>query len=269
MRQTRETSVRTQSDNGCFRIEIARGQKRNALDGPTILAMAAAIEAAEAARARLILLSGEGGDFCAGADLAWMEKMAEADHDANLADAENLARMLRRLRNTPIPTIARVQGQTYGGGLGLICCCDLAVAADNSVFCFSEVRLGLIPATISPHVVDAVGARLARKWFLTGELIDAETACASGLVQELAAPAELDGRIDKIIELVRAGGPDAQGRIKSLIDFLLSSGDRENPDRETARLIADARASDEGREGIRAFLEKRPPSWRPSPEKER
>ena len=238
-------------------------------DGPTVLAIAAAVEAAEAARARLIVLSGEGDDFCAGADLAWMQKMAEADYDANLADAENLAHMLRRLRNTPIPTIARVQGQTYGGGLGLVCCCDLAVAADNSVFCFSEARLGLIPATISPYVVDAVGARLARKWFLTAELIDAETACARGLVQELAAPVELDERIDKIIELLRAGGPDAQRRIKSLIDFLLRSGDGESLDRETARFIADARASDEGQEGIRSFLEKRPPSWRPSPKKER
>ena len=149
MHPARGTSVRTHKDNGCFRIEIARGQKRNALDGPTVLAIAAAVEAAEAERARLIVLSGEGDDFCAGADLAWMQKMAEADHDANLADAENLAHMLRRLRNTPIPTIARVQGQTYGGGLGLGCCCDLAVAADNSVFCFSEARLGLIPASAS------------------------------------------------------------------------------------------------------------------------
>ncbi len=269
MSQSQRTPVRTHSDNGCFRIEIARGSKRNALDGPTILAIASAIEAAEAAQARLILLSGEGDDFCAGADLNWMQKMAEADHEANVADAENLARMLRRLRNTPIPTIARVQGQTYGGGLGLVCCCDLAVAANDSVFCFSEVRLGLIPATISPHVVDAVGARLARRWFLTGELIDAGAACASGLVHELVAPAEIDERIDRAIGFLLAGGPEAQRRIKSLIDLLLSAGDRNHIDRKTARLIADARASDEGRQGIRAFLEKRAPSWRQGPPRER
>ena len=269
MPQARKTSVRTRRDSGCFHIELARAEKRNALDGPTVLAISSAVETAEAEGARLILLSGEGEDFCAGADLAWMQKMAEADYDANVTDAENLAQMLRRLRSTPIPTIARVQGRTYGGGIGLVCCCDLAVAANDSVFCFSEVRLGLIPATISPHVVDAVGARLARRWFLTGEAIDAGTACTSGLVQQLAAPAELDEHIDKIIGLVLAGGPDAQRRIKLLIDFLLGSGDRENLDGRTARFIADARASDEGLEGIRAFLEKRPPSWRQSPETER
>jgi len=212
---------------------------------------------------RAMVLQAKGKHFCAGANLAWMKRMAQLDYGENLADAENLARLMAALNSLAIPTIARVQGAAYGGAIGLIACCDIAVASEKARFCLSEVKLGLSPATISPYVIAAMGARQCRRLFLTAEVFDAHQAEAYGLIHETVAMESLDQKIESLLSNILTAGPQALRASKQLIhDVSNSSGsDTEKLAQMTSELIAELRVSDEGQEGLTAFFEKRSPNW--------
>jgi methylglutaconyl-CoA hydratase len=206
---------------------------------------------------------GRGSAFCAGADLNWMKRASTYGPDENEADAAKLAALLRAIAEAPKPTVARVHGPAFAGGLGLVAACDVAVASYDAKFCLTEVRIGLVPAMISPYVVRAMGARAASRWFLSAEVFDGAEAYRMGLVQQLAAPEELDGTVNALLGHLLAGGPVALAETKRLIRDVTGRPVDDTLARETARRIARARASDEGREGIASFLEKRRPRWHP------
>jgi methylglutaconyl-CoA hydratase len=208
------------------------------------------------------VLTGSGQSFSAGGDLTWMRRMAQYSEAENRADAMALAVLLRTLDELRKPTVARVNGAAYAGGFGLVCCCDMAVAAEEAVFSLSEARLGLVPATVSPYVVAAIGARAARRYFLTAERFSAAEAQRIGLVQEVVPRAALDAAVEKIVETLLDAAPGAQARAKRLIAEVQSRPVTEAVMALTAEVIADARASAEAREGLAAFFEKRKPPWR-------
>ena len=211
---------------------------------------------------RVIVLGGHGKAFCAGADLNWMKSMAGYGWEDNRADASRLAEMLWAIYSCPLPVVGRLHGDCYAGGMGLAACCDVLVAAEGMHFCLSEARLGLLPATISPYVMRAMGEQAARRYFITAERFSAAQAREMGFVHELVAPDALDAKVDEIVALLVANGPAAVKACKRLVqDF---AGREITPElrAETARRIADIRASDEGREGVQAFLNKREPAWR-------
>ena len=209
---------------------------------------------------RALVLAGEGKSFSAGADMNWMKGMTEASEADNRADAQKLAAMLRALDELPCPTVARVHGAAFGGGVGLVACCDIVVAGEKAKFSLSEVRLGLIPATIAPFVIARIGTGQARRWMLTAERMSAKTARRVGLVHETAE--DIDETIDDIVDQLLAGGPVAQAECKHLIRHLRDHrGVPDTVDAETADWIARLRVSDEGQEGLGAFLEKRKPAW--------
>ncbi len=216
---------------------------------------------------RAVVLAGAGKSFCAGADLNWMKRMAAFGADENLADASALAAMLRALYSLSKPTIARVHGAAYGGGVGLVAACDIAIGAAEASFALSEAKLGLIPATIGPYVIEAIGARQARRYFLTAERFDAARALAIGLLHEVVPAQALDARIGEILKLLLAAGPAAQLECKALIRGVAHRPIDADVIAGTARHIAAVRVSDEGREGIAAFLGKRPPAWAAKPGK--
>jgi methylglutaconyl-CoA hydratase len=248
---------------GIATLTLNRPERRNAFDDALIGELTAAFRAIAADReVRALVLTGAGSAFSAGGDLNWMRRMAGYGEAENYADAMALATMLRTLDELPKPTIARVNGAAFAGGVGLICCCDMAVAADSAVFSISEVRLGLVPSTIGPYVVAAIGARAARRYFLTGETFAVADAVRIGLVHEAVAAAELDGAVERIVAALLAGGARAQGRAKRLIAELANRAVDDAVMALTARTIAEARASEEGREGVTSFLEKRAPAWR-------
>lgn len=211
---------------------------------------------------RLMVLEGRGRSFSAGADLNWMRRSAAYTPEENLADANDLARLMHTLDRLSKPTIALVQGSALGGGVGLAACCDIVVATEDARFGFSEVRLGLIPAVISPYVVAAIGAKPARRYFQTGEVIDAQTALRLGLVHEVVAAGDLAAARDRLIAAIHQGGAGAQAAAKALVFTVANRPVDAALIGETARLISACRASAEGREGLAAFLEKRQPSWR-------
>lgn len=240
-------------------LTIARPEVRNALDGPLIAALAAAY--AEAARedgVRAVLLRSAGSIFCAGADLAWMRKMAEASFEENLADARALADLMRRIDVCSKPTIVAVQGAAMAGALGLIAASDIVVAAPEAEFAVTEVRLGLVPAIISPYLVRAVGARQARRLILSAHRLDAAEALRLGLVHEIAD--DLDAATDRIVAAILKGGPAALAEAKRLVRDV-AGGIEDGLIDETAARIARIRASKEGQEGLAAFLERRRPGW--------
>jgi len=243
-------------------VTLVRPEMHNAFDDMLIAELTrvvAALDADDAVRA--IVLAGEGPSFCAGADLNWMRRMAEYGRAENLADAKALARMFSTLYRCTRPTIARVHGNAFGGGVGLLACCDIAIAAQGARFAFAESRLGLIPATISPYVVEAIGARMARRYFLTGERFGAAEALRIGLVHEIVEATALDSRVDEVLaELLRAG-PHAQRESKALIRNVARGPIDARMLASTAEHIAAVRASAEGKEGVAAFLAKRPPAW--------
>jgi len=199
--------------------------------------------------------------FSAGADLNWMRRMADYDLAQNQDDAMQLAELMRRLNCFPKPTIALVQGAAYGGGVGLVACCDIAIASSSASFCLSEVKLGLIPAVISPYVIEAIGARAARRFMLTAERFDAEEACRLGLVHEVVEAQELDAKLDSIVGFLLAAGPAAQAAAKDLIRAVSNKPIDSELIQDSAQRIARIRASGEAREGLSAFLEKRKPNW--------
>jgi methylglutaconyl-CoA hydratase len=211
---------------------------------------------------RVIVLGGHGKAFCAGADLNWMKSMAGYGWEDNRADATRLAEMLWAIYSCPLPVVGRLHGDCYAGGMGLAACCDVLVAAEGMHFCLSEARLGLLPATISPYVMRAMGEQAARRYFITAERFSAAQAREMGFVHELVAPEALNAKVDEIVALLVANGPAAVKACKRLVqDF---AGREITPDlrAETARRIADIRASEEGKEGVQAFLNKREPAWR-------
>ena len=212
---------------------------------------------------RVMVLAGAGKAFCAGADLNWMKRMAGYGYEDNLKDANALARMLKTLDRMSKPTVARVHGPAYAGGMGLVAACDIAIGSHEAEFCLTEVKLGLSPATISPYVVRAMGERLARRYFLTGEVIDAGEAYRLRLLSDVAPAEELDGAVTALLGHLLVGGRQAHARIKDLVRTVASGEVDDAMIADTAKRIAEIRVSPEGREGIASFLEKRNPAWRP------
>lgn len=243
-------------------LTLARGEVHNAFNEQLIAELTGLLdELAVREDIRAVVLTGDGVSFSAGADLNWMRRMATAGEQDNVDDAARLAFLMRRLRELPKPTIARVNGHAFGGGVGLIACCDIAIAVDNARFGLTEVRLGLVPAAISPHVVDAIGARQASRWFLTGERFDAATALRIGLVHQLVSTDELDAAVAEQLKQLDAAGPRAVAEAKLLIRRLTVARNSDEVDSTNASLIARLRVSEEGQEGLSAFLDKRPPNW--------
>ncbi|MEO3435366.1 enoyl-CoA hydratase/isomerase family protein [Inquilinus sp. CAU 1745] len=249
-------------DAGVATVTLNRPEVHNAFNDEIIADLTATLSRFGGdPKVRAVVLRANGKSFSAGADLGWMKRMAGYGFEENVADARELAALMRTLNDLPKPTVALVQGAAFGGGVGLVACCDIALAADTASFCLSEVKLGLIPAVISPYVVPAIGTRAARRYFLTAERFSALEAKSLGLVHEVVPAVMLDAALMKIMESLSDGAPGAQAASKDLIGFV---ADRRPGDvlEDCARRIAEARAGDEGREGLAAFLEKRPPSWR-------
>ncbi len=243
-------------------ITLTRPEVRNAFNEQAIAELTAAFSAlGQVDGIRAIVLAATGTAFCAGADLNWMKKMAHYSEDENRADAMQLANMLHTIYTCPKPVVAKVHGDCYAGGMGLVAACDIAVAAEDSHFCLSEVKLGLIPATISPYVIKAMGENAARRYFLTAERFNAREALRIGLVQEVATAATLDGQVDAIASALAANSPNAVREAKALVRDIAGQPVTDTLVADTAHRIAQIRASEEGREGVASFLEKRKPSW--------
>lgn len=254
--------LKVEINGGVARLILAQPEKHNAFDDAIIAAFTEALErVGNDASVRVVVLSGEGKSFSAGADLEWMRRMADYGDAENLADARALAVMLQRLNDLPKPTIARVQGATFGGGVGLVACCDIAIASEAAIFCLSEARLGLTPSTISPYVVAAMGAHNARRYFLTAERFDGAVAERIGLVHMVTKPDQLDAAVDDFIAALLRNGPMAIAECKELIRRVAAGPVDAAMIEDTAQHIARVRASAEGKEGVRAFLEKRPAAW--------
>jgi len=246
-------------------IALARPDVHNAFNETLIAEMTRVLTALDADDSvRAVVLLGHGRSFCVGADLNWMKKMAGHSRDENLADATALAAMLRTLARMRKPTIARVHGAAVGGGVGLAACCDIAIAAHDATFSLSEVKLGLVPATISPYVIAAIGARQAGRYFLTAERFSAAEAFRIGLVHDIVPADELDGRINEILGPLLVAGPKAQAAAKDLIRAVAHRPIDDRVIADTAERIAAIRSSAEGREGVAAFLEKRHAAWVPA-----
>jgi methylglutaconyl-CoA hydratase len=244
------SGLRVERDGAVLRVTLARPERRNAFDAGLIAELTEAF--ADVGDARAVVLAGDGPSFCAGADVDWQRSSIDLSYDENVEDAMRLYRMLEAIDGCPAPVVCRAHGYALGGGSGLVACADIAVAAPDAVFGFSEVRLGIIPAVISPFVLPKLGSA-ARRYFLTGERFSADVALRIGLVHEVADDAA--GAAEAVVESLLAGGPEAVREAKRLV--------REHPGgTETAHVAAERRTSDEGQEGLRAFLEKRQPSWR-------
>ncbi|MGE5170290.1 MAG: enoyl-CoA hydratase/isomerase family protein [Rudaea sp.] len=243
-------------------VTLNRPEVHNAFDEALIASLTAAfVSLDDHPDVRVVVLAAAGKSFCAGADLHWMKRMAAFGTAENVADAQALATMLRALYALSKPTIARVTGAAYGGGVGLVAACDIAIGVPEATFALSEAKLGLIPATIGPYVIEAIGARRARRYFLTAERFGAEEALTIGLLHEVVRREALDTRIDALIALLRAAGPVAQLECKALVRGVAHRPIDDDVIAGTAAHIAAVRASPEGREGVAAFLGKRPPSW--------
>ncbi|HET7610733.1 MAG TPA: enoyl-CoA hydratase-related protein [Rhodanobacteraceae bacterium] len=245
-------------------LALNRPRIHNAFDDALIADMTAALESLAVDNGvRALVVTGSGATFSAGADLNWMRGMARAGEQENRDDALRLAKLLRTLEFFPKPTVARVNGSAYGGGVGLVACCDIAIGIEGAKFALSEVKLGLVPATIAPYVVQAIGARHARRLFASGEVFDAAEAARIGLLHQCVAAGALDEAVDRQLHLLAKGGPLAQHEAKRLA--LRSAGmtpeSAERIDTENADLIARLRVSPEGQQGLAAFLERRPPNW--------
>lgn len=243
-------------------VTLDRPDVRNAFNDATIAELALAFdELGRDEDVRAIILAANGPAFCAGGDLNWMKAMAGYSDSENYDDALKLADMLRTIYLCPKPVVAKIQGDCYAGGMGLVAACDIAVAVDAANFCLSEVKLGLIPATISPYVIKAMGANAARRYFLTAERFTAAEAHRIGFVHELVAPADLDARVAAIIKSLVTNSPNAVKEAKSLVRDMAGKAIDQELVSDSARRIAAIRASSEGRDGVASFLEKRKPLW--------
>ena len=256
--------LKLEARGGVARLTLDRPGIRNAFDDALIAALTRALRELDADdTVRAVVLAGNGPAFCAGADLDWMKRMAGYTYEQNLADARALAGMLRILDRMKKPTVARVHGPAFAGGVGLVAACDIAVGTPEAKFCLSEAKLGLSPATISPYVIRAMGERMARRYFLTAEVFDGIEAHRVGLLSHISPSEKLDGEIDKMLEHLVQGGPQALAKIKDLIHTVSPGPIPDSLIEDTAQRIAEIRVSPEGREGIAAFLEKRKPAWKP------
>lgn len=243
-------------------VILNRPEVRNAFNEITIAELTQAfLEISVDTSIRAVVLAARGPAFCAGADLNWMRKMADYTLEENRADAAQLAKMLRTIYECPQPVVARIQGDCYAGGMGLMAACDIAVTVDEANFCLSEVKLGLIPATISPYVIKAMGENAARRYFLTAERFTAEEALRIGLVQDVVALHALDASVAGIVKSLVSNSPNAVRQAKRLVREVGGKSISSILIADTVEGIAQIRASDEGREGVSAFLEKRKPSW--------
>ena len=248
-------ALRIEREDDVLRIVLARPETRNAFDAAAIAELAEAF--VDVGKARAVILVGEGPSFCAGADVEWMRQSVALSQDENVTDANALRRTLDAIDNCPAPVIAVVQGHALGGGAGLVATADIALAHERAVFGFSEVKLGITPAVISPYVLRKIGESAARRYFITGERFDAATALRIGLVHEVVT--DLDAALAAVLAELRTAGPRAARHAKRLV--------LDRPDGpETARRIAERRASDEGQAGLAAFIERRRPPWAPPPE---
>ncbi len=244
------------------RLRMNRPRVHNAFDAMLIAALTGALDAlANDDSVRVVVLEGEGASFSAGADLNWMRGMASASEAENREDSLSLARLMRTLNELPKPTIARVHGAAFGGGVGLVACCDIAIGTHEAKFGLTESKLGLLPAVISPFVIEAIGARQARRWFASAEIFGAEQAYRMGLLHETVDAADLDATIERQISLLMKAGPVASSQAKALVRQVASHTDGHRHDRDNADLIAGLRVSPEGQEGLSAFLDKRKPGW--------
>jgi methylglutaconyl-CoA hydratase len=257
------SQVLIEGDGGIATLWLNRPDLHNAFDDGLIAEVTRAIDAlASDAAVRVVILAGKGKSFSAGADLAWMKRMAGYSFEQNEADANRLAEMLHKLNTMSKATIAAVQGAAMGGGVGLCAACDIGIASSDAVFALSEAKLGLIPAVISPYVIEAIGARAARRYMLTAERFDAAAAERLGLVSAVVAPDQLMAEARRIAEILLQNGPQAVREAKALVAHVSGRENDAGLRAETARRIARLRATPEGREGVAAFLEKRKPSWR-------
>ena len=256
-------NISTEIDRGVGIVSLSRPDRHNAFDDVTIVELLQALAAMEAdAAVRVVVLSSVGKSFCAGADLSWMQRAAGYGAEENLRDAKVLAEMLRKLACLPKPTVARVQGPAYGGGLGLVAACDIAIATFDAQFALSEVKLGMIPATIGPHVIAAIGERHARRYMLTAERFSAAEAYRIGLIHEMVADeAGLDQAVGQVVDTLLKNGPRAMAECKELIRAVAGKPLSDELVADTAGRIARLRASEEAKEGIDAFLNKRQPRW--------
>ncbi len=258
-----DSLIRMKRSGGVATVALARPESKNALSKALLGELAASLHTlSQDAGVRVLVLAGEGADFCAGADLSDMRAQGMASREENLADARALAQFFRALHAFPRPVIARVQGSAFGGGVGMIAACDFAIVAQDARFAFSEVLLGILPSIISPYVVRRIGETNARRLFLTGERFGAERALEIGLASEVVPAAALDEAVGALATRLLAGSPDAQRRIKELLTASVGLS-LDEAIRRTPEIIADARASAEGQEGLHAFFEKRKPSWAP------
>ena len=249
-------------DRNIATVTLNRADKHNAFNDEMIIELTRLFKkAGEDENVRALILRAEGKSFSAGADLNWMKKMASYTEAQNESDALALATMLQTLYKMPKPTIARVQGAAFGGAVGLIACCDIAIGSKLSKFCLSEVKIGLIPATISPYVVEAIGARVCRRYFQTAEVFSARRARRLGLLSESVTEDELDSTIDDIVSNILKNGPQAVAKAKDLVQWVSTQEIDDVLLTQTSKLIAQVRTSDEGQEGLTAFLEKRSASW--------
>ena len=244
------------------RLRMNRPKIHNAFDAVLIAALTGALDAlAVDDSVRVVVLEGAGASFSAGADLRWMRGMAAASEAENREDSLALARLMRTLDELPKPTVARVQGAAFGGGVGLVACCDIAIGTGEAKFGLTESKLGLLPAVISPYVITAIGVRQARRWFASAEIFGAEQAWQMGLLHEVVEDADLDAAVERHVSLLLKAGPLAAAQAKALIRQVASHADGARHDADNAALIARLRVSPEGQEGLSAFLDKRKPGW--------
>ncbi len=256
------TSVQVQLSGHLACVRLNRPEVRNAFNNEVIAELTQAFtELGHNDAVRVIVLAAEGPAFCAGADLNWMRRMADYTHAENLADAAQLAEMLRVIYACPKPTVARIQGDVYAGGMGLVAACDMAVSVDTANYCLSEVKLGLYPATISPYVIRAMGARAAHRYFLTAERFDALEALRIGFVHAVVAVDQLDAKVDELTKALTSASPNAVKECKTLLHDVAGQTIDAALIERTVEGIASIRASAQGKEGVQSFLQKRKPSW--------
>jgi methylglutaconyl-CoA hydratase len=255
-------TLQCETTAGVARLRLNRPDLHNAFDAGLIAVLTATLEqVATDPGVRVVVLEASGASFSAGADLNWMRGMAAASEAENREDSLALARLMRTLDELPKPTIARVHGAAFGGGVGLVACCDIAIGAAEAKFGLTESKLGLLPAVISPYVINAIGARQARRWFATAEIFDATEALRIGLLHQVVPKEQLDAAVQKQIDLLLKAGPIASASAKQLVREVASHTDGAKHDADNATLIAKLRVSPEGQEGLSAFLDKRKPAW--------
>lgn len=249
--------------NNVVTVTMNRPDKHNAFNDEMIAELQGCfVRVNQDPEARAMVLASNGKSFCAGADLNWMQRMAEYSYEQNKQDAEKLAALFEMLYHLRVPSIARVQGSAFGGAIGLIACCDMAIASKLSKFCLSEVKIGLVPATISPYVVEALGPRVAKRYFMTAEVFSSRRARRLGLISEVVNEESLDETIDDLVRHILANGPRAVAQAKELVEEVAYKPITGDLIDSTSELIARIRVSEEGQEGLQAFLQKRSPNWR-------